>query len=86
VSTVNLGCKLDLKTIALKARNAEYNPKVRLTSSVWWHTSPTALTEKGGTATHLPASISRHQTGTPAPAPRPVQQPKAGGSSFAVGR
>lgn len=30
VSTVNLGCKLDLKTIALRARNAEYNPKVRL--------------------------------------------------------
>ncbi|KAK3256757.1 hypothetical protein CYMTET_34123 [Cymbomonas tetramitiformis] len=27
VSTVNLGCKLDLKSIALKARNAEYNPK-----------------------------------------------------------
>lgn len=29
MSTVNLGCKLDLKTIALRARNAEYNPKVR---------------------------------------------------------
>lgn len=28
VSTVNLGCKLDLKMIALQARNAEYNPKV----------------------------------------------------------
>eukprot|EP00741_Cyanophora_paradoxa_P022801 tig00021518_g22022.t1 len=27
VSTVNMGCKLDLKEIALKARNAEYNPK-----------------------------------------------------------
>eukprot|EP00126_Sphaerothecum_destruens_P015164 Sdes_comp9087_c0_seq2m542 len=27
VSTTNLGCKLDLKTIALRARNAEYNPK-----------------------------------------------------------
>jgi len=27
VSTVTLGCKLDLKTIAMKARNAEYNPK-----------------------------------------------------------
>merc|ERR1712137_842458 len=27
VSTVNLGCRLDLKNIALKARNAEYNPK-----------------------------------------------------------
>lgn len=29
VATVNLGCKLDLKQIALHARNAEYNPKVR---------------------------------------------------------
>lgn len=27
VSTVNLYCKLDLKKIALHARNAEYNPK-----------------------------------------------------------
>ncbi|CAF2265493.1 unnamed protein product [Rotaria magnacalcarata] len=27
VSTVSLGCKLDLKRIALQARNAEYNPK-----------------------------------------------------------
>jgi transcription initiation factor TFIID TATA-box-binding protein len=27
VSTVNLGCVLDLKRIALQARNAEYNPK-----------------------------------------------------------
>mmetsp|Transcript_54615 Transcript_54615/g.173490 ORF Transcript_54615/g.173490 Transcript_54615/m.173490 type:complete len:245 (+) Transcript_54615:214-948(+) len=27
VSTVNLSCKLDLKKIALGARNAEYNPK-----------------------------------------------------------
>lgn len=27
VSTVNLGCKLDLKKIAIHARNAEYNPK-----------------------------------------------------------
>ena len=27
VCTVNLGCKLDLKSIALLARNAEYNPK-----------------------------------------------------------
>ena len=27
VSTVNLGCKLDLKSIALRARNSEYNPK-----------------------------------------------------------
>ena len=25
---MNLGCKLDLKRIALHARNAEYNPKV----------------------------------------------------------
>jgi transcription initiation factor TFIID TATA-box-binding protein len=26
---VNLDCKLDLKTITLHARNAEYNPKAR---------------------------------------------------------
>ncbi|KAL6008158.1 hypothetical protein ACLOJK_033664 [Asimina triloba] len=30
VSTVNLDCKLDLKAIALQARNAEYNPKVQI--------------------------------------------------------
>lgn len=30
IATVDLGCRLDLKTIALHARNAEYNPKVRL--------------------------------------------------------
>ncbi|KAK9988545.1 hypothetical protein SO802_028784 [Lithocarpus litseifolius] len=28
IVVVNLGCKLDLKAIALQARNAEYNPKV----------------------------------------------------------
>lgn len=28
VATVNLGVALDLKAIALHARNAEYNPKV----------------------------------------------------------
>ena len=27
VATVNLSCKLDLKQIALHARNSEYNPK-----------------------------------------------------------
>ena len=27
VATVNLGCKLELKQIALHARNSEYNPK-----------------------------------------------------------
>ena len=27
VATVNLGCVLNLKTIAMHARNAEYNPK-----------------------------------------------------------
>ena len=30
VATVNLTCKLELKQIALRARNAEYNPKVVL--------------------------------------------------------
>lgn len=29
VSTVNLNCSLDLESIALRARNAEYNPKVQ---------------------------------------------------------
>jgi hypothetical protein len=29
VSTVNMGSRLDLKKIALHARNAEYNPKVQ---------------------------------------------------------
>ena len=33
VATVNLGCKLDLKQIALHARNSEYNPKVRSRSA-----------------------------------------------------
>lgn len=33
VATVNLDCRLDLKTIALHARNAEYNPKVCSMSS-----------------------------------------------------
>lgn len=33
VATVNLDCRLDLKTIALHARNAEYNPKVSTLSS-----------------------------------------------------
>ncbi|CAJ2648807.1 unnamed protein product [Trifolium pratense] len=32
VSTVNLDTKLDLKAIALKARNAEYNPKASFIS------------------------------------------------------
>lgn len=30
MATVNLEARLDLKTIALHARNAEYNPKVRI--------------------------------------------------------
>ncbi|KAH1206475.1 TATA-box-binding protein [Glycine max] len=45
VSTVNLDCKLDLKTIALQARNAEYNPKASFiclciicaSSNGWWY-------------------------------------------------
>jgi hypothetical protein len=28
VATVNLDCRLDLKTIAMHAKNSEYNPKV----------------------------------------------------------
>ncbi len=38
VATVNFGCKVDLKTIALRARNAEYNPKVS-----WQHPHPAVL-------------------------------------------
>lgn len=34
MATVNLDCRLDLKTIALHARNAEYNPKVYSTPSL----------------------------------------------------
>ena len=34
VATVNLDCRLDLKMIALHARNAEYNPKVSIFSFV----------------------------------------------------
>lgn len=41
VSTVNMGTSLDLKTIALRARNAEYNPKVGL---VFPQTSPSRST------------------------------------------
>jgi hypothetical protein len=33
VATVNLGCRLDLKEIALHARNAEYNPKVPIVAA-----------------------------------------------------
>ena len=36
VSTVNLDCKLDLKAIALQARNAEYNPKVSFLRVPGW--------------------------------------------------
>ena len=35
VSTVNLGCKLDLKTIALRARNAEYNSSFSLSLCIF---------------------------------------------------
>lgn len=39
VATVNLDCRLDLKTIALHARNAEYNPKVLLTLKICYTSS-----------------------------------------------
>ncbi|ORX74904.1 TBP-domain-containing protein [Linderina pennispora] len=35
VATVNLDCRLDLKTIALHARNAEYNPKPKTTALIF---------------------------------------------------
>jgi len=34
VSTVNMGCPLNLKQIAMGARNAEFNPKVRYSLTV----------------------------------------------------
>jgi transcription initiation factor TFIID TATA-box-binding protein len=40
VATVNLDCRLDLKTIALHARNAEYNPKVGHTSRPYFIPAP----------------------------------------------
>lgn len=50
VATVNLDCRLDLKTIALHARNAEYNPKV-----------PTAILHGGfDYLLTLPAFRGRH--------------------------
>ncbi len=48
VSTVDLGCKLDLKKIALHARNAEYNPKVTLIRGDIDYTEAT-VNRKGGT-------------------------------------
>lgn len=35
MATVNLGTKLDLKKIAMHARNAEFNPKVSITDCVF---------------------------------------------------
>jgi hypothetical protein len=40
VATVNLDCRLDLKTIALHARNAEYNPKVLIHALLFFSCSP----------------------------------------------
>lgn len=40
VATVNLDCRLDLKTIALHARNAEYNPKVLAHALLFFSCSP----------------------------------------------
>ncbi len=55
VATVNLDCRLDLKTIALHARNAEYNPKVSRRTA-WGaaserRTSPYTLSHKVWLAT-----------------------------------
>jgi transcription initiation factor TFIID TATA-box-binding protein len=54
VATVDLGCKLDLKEIALQARNAEYNPKVwcsSIGSTAWPHACISNFTD--GTSTVL---------------------------------
>lgn len=44
VATVNLDCRLDLKTIALHARNAEYNPKVSCRIAGSFTTTPLCFT------------------------------------------
>lgn len=52
VSTVNLSCPLDLKFIALQARNAEYNPKVlQSTSCSCWHMLTGPLSHSWSTCT-----------------------------------
>ena len=51
VATVNLDCRLDLKTIALHARNAEYNPKVLADSRI-----ATILSSLANLASVLPLS------------------------------
>ena len=48
VATVNLDTKLDLKTIALTARNAEYNPKVGLTHVCEGSFDRNIVRERGG--------------------------------------
>ena len=59
VATVNLGCKLDLKAIALHARNAEYNPKV----------GAAPLGVRGGGHRAIRAGVGWGVGGVPRPAP-----------------
>lgn len=60
VATVNLGIRLDLKTIAMHARNAEYNPKVRSTLFVLMHSlSSQAQLFCCCRDPHLPAKLQR---------------------------
>jgi transcription initiation factor TFIID TATA-box-binding protein len=56
VATVNLDCRLDLKTIALHARNAEYNPKVGI------HCFSSA--RRTSLVRHCAAFCSRHHADT----------------------
>lgn len=78
VATVNLDCKLDLKNIALHARNAEYNPKVsvEILSEMWaWRMAREAgrgRGEKKEQPRPAPAStgaaiLSRHSLFSPRP-------------------
>ena len=52
VATVNLGCKLDLKQIALHARNSEYNPKVSFEAQ--WAFDSSCNSVHGSGAAHTP--------------------------------
>jgi len=71
VATVNLGVALDLKKIALQARNAEYNPKVG---------RPAQAGGGRGARRAAPHRIARHACAPcirppPPPPPRSVSRP-----------
>ncbi len=57
VATVNLVCKLDLKNIALTARNAEYNPKVGVIATQTQMMQSTSDSARGCLMFYLLAAI-----------------------------